>query len=62
MGDLWGYLLLSRVRVRRPRWFVPLVAIILIGVIFAGLIYTCVFLNAVREKSHDAHVHTHSTN
>jgi hypothetical protein len=62
MGDLWGYLLLSRVRVRRPRWFVPLVAIILICVIFAGLIYTCVFLNAVRERSHDAHVHTHSTN
>ena len=61
MGDLWGYLLLSRVRVRRPRWFVPFVIIFLIGVIVAGLIYTYVVLNAVRERSHDPHVLTHST-
>ena len=61
MGDLWGYLLLSRVRVRRPRWFVPFVIIFLIGVMFAGLIYTYVVLNAVRERSHDPHVHAHST-
>jgi len=61
MGNLWGYLLLSRVQVRRPRWFVPLVTIIMIGLIVVGLIYTYVFFNAVRERRQPVHVHAHST-
>lgn len=61
MGNLWGYLLLSRVRVRRPRWFVPLVMVILTGLIVASLIYTYAFLNAVRERRQAPHVYAHST-
>jgi hypothetical protein len=47
--------------VRRPRWFVPFVMIFLVGVIVAGLIYTYVVLNAVRERSEKPHVHAHRT-
>jgi hypothetical protein len=32
-----------------------------VGVFIAGLIYTYVFLNAAIERSHDPHVHAHST-
>ena len=32
-----------------------------LGVVIAGLIYAYVVLNAVRERSHAPHVHTHST-
>jgi hypothetical protein len=33
----------------------------LIGVIFCGFIYDYVVFHAVSERSHDPHVHTHST-
>ena len=32
-----------------------------VGVLIAGLIYAYVFLNAVRERSQDHHVHAHSS-
>jgi len=59
MSIMW-LLLLSRVRLRRPLWFVPLVKVFLVGVVIAGLIYACVFFNAVGERSHARHVHTYS--
>ena len=59
MNNIW-LLLLSRVRVRRPRWFVPFVAIFAIGLIIAGLIYTYVVFQAVTERSQTPHVHAHS--
>jgi hypothetical protein len=60
MSNIW-FLLLSRVRVRRPRWFIPLMAIFAIGVIIAGLIYACVVFQAVNERNRGPHVHTHSS-
>jgi hypothetical protein len=32
---------------------------LLVGVVVAGLIYTCVVFNAVNERSHAPHAHTH---
>ncbi|MBN9616017.1 MAG: hypothetical protein J0G35_10645 [Acidobacteriales bacterium] len=60
MSNIW-LLLLSRVRVRRPRWFIPFVTVFAIGLIIAGLIYTYVVFQAVNTRSHAPHVHTHST-
>jgi hypothetical protein len=60
MSNIW-LLLLSRVRLRRPRWFSPLVTLFAIGLIIAGLIYTYVVFQAVTERSHAPHVHAHST-
>ena len=34
---------------------------VFLGALFAGLIYACVVFNAVLERSHDPHVHAHST-
>jgi len=39
----------------------PLLWLLLIGVIFAGFIYVYIVFHAVSERSHDSHVHTHST-
>jgi hypothetical protein len=39
----------------------PILKLVSIGVLVAGLIYTCVVLNAVRERSHGSYVHTHSS-
>ena len=39
----------------------PLLFLFAVGVLIAGLIYTYVFLNAAIERSHDPHVHAHST-
>jgi hypothetical protein len=60
MSNIW-LLLLSRVRLRRPRWFIPLVTLFAIGLIIAGLIYTYVVFQAVTERSHPPHVNAHST-
>lgn len=60
MSNMW-LLLLSRVRLRRPRWFVPFVAVFVAGLIIAGLIYTYTIYQAVNERSHSPHVHAHST-
>ena len=60
MSNIW-LLLLSRVRLRRPRWFMPFVTVFVVGLIIAGLIYTYVIYQAVNERSHPPHVHAHST-
>jgi hypothetical protein len=60
MSNIW-LLLLSRVRLRRPRWFMPFVTVFVVGLIIAGLIYTYVIYQAVNERSHSPHVHAHST-
>jgi hypothetical protein len=60
MSNIW-LLLLSRVRLRRPRWFMPFVTVFVVGLMIAGLIYTYVIYQAVNERSHTPHVHAHST-
>ena len=60
MSNIW-LLLLSRVRLRRPRWFMPFVTVFIVGLIIAGLIYTYVIYQAVNERSQAHHVHAHST-
>jgi uncharacterized membrane protein len=60
MSNIW-LLLLSRVRLRRPTWFFPFVAIFVIGLIIAGLIYAYVVFQAVNTRSHSPHVHAHSS-
>ena len=60
MSNIWLFLL-SRVRLRRPRWFVPLVLVFLVAVIIAGLIHAAVVFEALEERSHPSHVRTHST-
>ena len=39
----------------------PILALLAIGVIVAGLIYACVIFKAVSERSSKPHVSTHST-
>lgn len=39
----------------------PLLWLLLIGVIFAGIIYAYVVFHAVSERSQTPHVHAHST-
>ena len=46
---------------RFGRLVTPILKLVAIGVLGAGLIYTYVVLNAVRERSHDSYVHTHSS-
>ncbi len=53
--------MLSDGKLRWPRWFSTLLVIIFIGALAAGLIYAIVVFHAVEERSHDPHVHTHST-
>jgi hypothetical protein len=42
------------------RPFKYILLVLFIGCVIAGLIYTYVVLNAVRERSHSPYVHTHS--
>ncbi len=43
------------------RFVRPALKLFAIGILVAGLVYAYVILNAVRERSHDTHAHTHST-
>jgi cytoskeletal protein RodZ len=54
-------LMLSDGKLRWPRWFSLLVAIFLVGVLAAGVIYAIVVFHAVSERSQHPHVHAHST-
>ena len=60
MSNIW-LLLLSRVRLRRPRRFIPFMMVFAIGLIVAGLIYACIIFQAVNTRSHFPHVHTLSS-
>ena len=60
MSNIW-LLLLSRVRLPRPRWFLAFVMVFAIGSIVAGLIYACIIFKAVNTRSQVPHVHTHSS-
>ena len=60
-NSFWWLALISRVRVRRPRWFFPLVAVFILGVVIAGLVYAYIVFNAVSERSHAPNVHESST-
>jgi ABC-type lipoprotein release transport system permease subunit len=42
------------------RYVRPVLALLAIGVVVAGLIYTYVVFNAVNERSHTPHGHAHS--
>jgi hypothetical protein len=57
MSGMW-LLLLSRVRLRRPRWFFPIVLVFAISVTAAGLIYALVVFKAIEERSRAPYVHT----
>jgi hypothetical protein len=46
---------------RLGRFVRPMLKLFTIGIVVAGLVYTYVVLNAVRERSQGHHVHTHST-
>jgi len=52
-------LMLRRLGLARP--FRYMLLVFFLGCLIAGVIYTCVFLNAVKERSQAPHVHTHST-
>jgi hypothetical protein len=58
----WFWLaILTRGRLRWPRWYISVFLIFLTGVLVAGLIYSFVVLKAVSERSQPSHVHAHST-
>jgi len=58
----WFWLaILTRGRLRWPRWYLSVLLIFLIGVLAAGLIYSFVVFKAVSEGSQSPHVHAHST-
>lgn len=64
MSDLWnGYGFGGAFGASRfgRRIIKPVLKLFVLGVVIAGLIYTYVVLNAVRERSQAHHVHTHST-
>jgi hypothetical protein len=59
MSDsFWWLAILSRAKVRRPRWFFPLVVVFLVGLILAGMIYAFVVVQAVSERNNTHHVST----
>ncbi len=58
----WFWLaVLPNGRLRWPKWLKTLLALFLLGCLVAGVIYTVVVLNVVRERSISRHVHSHST-
>jgi len=61
MRDWFWLAILTRGRLRWPRWYIPVLVIFLIGVLAAGLIYSMVVFKAVLERSQPSHVHAHST-
>ena len=62
MSDsFWWLAILSRARVRRPRWFFPLIVVFFVGMILAGTIYAFVIFQAVSERNNTHHVSTHSS-
>lgn len=58
----WWLAILSRIKVHRPRWFVPLVVLIISTLFVAAAIYAFVVFKAVSERSNNPHVHTRRTN
>ncbi len=52
-------LMLSDGKLRWPRWFSRLLAVLLIGALAAGVIYAYIVFNAVSERNSIHHVSTH---
>ena len=52
---------LSGEKLRWPRWFIPILIMLCVGIIAAGMIYALVVFHAVSERSNHPHVRTHST-
>lgn len=64
MSDLWnGYGFGGAFGASRlgRRIIKPALILFAIGIVVAGLIYACVVLKAVSERSNSPHVHAHST-
>ena len=63
MWELWGHPIGGAIGTTRTarRLLKPVFKLFAIGILVAGLIYTYVFLNAAIKRSHNPHVHTHST-
>ena len=58
----WFWLaILSKGKLQWPRWYVPVLLVVLTGILAAGLIYALVVFHAVNERSHSPHVHAHSS-
>jgi hypothetical protein len=58
----WFWLsVVSGGKLRWPRWFVPVLVVIFLGLLAAGGIYTFVVLQAASERNNTHHVSTHSS-
>lgn len=56
----WFWLsVVSGGKLRWPRWFMPLLIVIFLGLLIAGGIYTYIVLQAVSERNNAPHVSTH---
>ena len=56
----WFWLsVVSGDKLRWPRWFAPLLAVIVIALLAAGTIYTFVVLQAASERNYAPHVNPH---
>ena len=57
----WFWLaVISGDKLRWPRWFIPVLVVVSIGVLAVGMIYAFVVFHAVSERSTNPHVHAHS--
>jgi hypothetical protein len=63
MWELWGHPIGGAIGATRTarRLLKPIVILFCAGVLIAGIIYACVVLKAVSERSEPHHVHAHST-
>lgn len=58
----WFWLaVISGDKLRWPRWYGPLLAIVLIAVLAAGLIYASIVFKSVSERNDSHHVSTDSS-
>lgn len=58
--SFWWLVVGSRLRFRRPRWFIPLLVFFAAGLVVASLIYAYVVFEAVSERS-NTNVHSYRT-
>lgn len=58
----WFWLaVVSGDRLRWHRWFAPLLIVVFLGLLAAGMIYAFAVFHAVSERSNTPHVSTHRT-
>jgi hypothetical protein len=58
----WFWLsVVSGGKLRWPRWFMPLLLVIFLGLLIAGGIYAFIVFQAVSERNNTHHVRPHSS-